>query len=177
MSASSALALLLGATLAAPAPNPLDRVLNGPADDAAIFKAHGALAGCFQPTCQAIDRLAQAFKVATRRDLPGTMTHLDPPRGDDERVAERTLRRLVPAAGPLHTAYCPVLTKMARHYAAYSVGLLVVEFANRVDGASNRCTREVIAAFPPTKDAAETVKASLDSCQVAGRTGCKRDQR
>ncbi len=177
MSASPALALLLAAVLAAPGPDPLDRVLNGPADDAAIFKAHGALEGCSEPLCQAVDHLAQAFKVATRRDLPGSMTRLDKPSGDGEQEAERALRRLLPATGPLHPAYCPVLTKMARHYASYSVGLLVVEFANRVDGPSERCTRKVIAAFPSTKDAAQMIEASRDSCQAARRRGCWRDER
>ena len=178
MSASPMLALLLmGSVLAAPAPNMLGRVLNGPADDAAIFEAHGALKGCLEPTCQAVANLARAFKVATRRDFPGTMTRLDTPRGDSEREAERALRRLIPSTGPLHAAYCPVLTKMAHHYSDYAVGLLVVEFANRVDGASDRCTRTVIAALPATKEAAEMIKASLDSCQAAGRGGCQRDRR
>ena len=176
MSASPALAFLLGTILAAPASDPLDRVLNGPADYAAIFQAHGALRGCAQPTCQAVDHIAQAFEVATRRDLPNTMVHLHKSGGDPDREADRALRRLLPASGPLHPAYCPILIKMARHYAEYSVGLLVVEFANRVDGTSDRCTREVIAAFPSTKDAADMIAASRDSCQTAGRSGCQRDQ-
>ena len=175
MSASPALALLLGTVLAAPAP--LDRILNGPADDATILQARAALRGCTEPTCQAVDHLAQAFQVATRRDLPNTMVHLDKPRGDPQREADRALRRLLPTAGPLHPAYCPVLTKMAHHYADYSVGLLVVEFANRIDGAGDRCTREVIAAFPSTKDAAAMIAYSRDVCQAARRRGCERDRR
>ena len=38
MSAKPILALLLGSVLATPAADPLGRVLNGPADDAAIYK-------------------------------------------------------------------------------------------------------------------------------------------
>ena len=177
MSANPALALLLGAALAAQTANPLARVLNGPADDAAIFKARGTLAGCLDPTCRALDHLAQAFEVATRRDLPGTMVQLARPPRDSDETAERALRRLLPATGPLHPAYCPVLTKMARHYASYSVGLLVVEFANRVDGTGDGCTREVLAALPSTKEAADMIRASRDGCQAAHRRGCKRDQR
>lgn len=177
MSASPAVALLLGALLATPASDPLDRVLNGPADDAAIFRARGDLAGCLETTCQAVDHLAGAFEVATRRDLPGTMVQLAKPRGDPEREADSALRRLLPTSGPLHAAYCPVLTKMARHYQAYSVGLLVVEFANRIDGSGDSCTREVIGAFPSTKEAAEMIEASRDACRAASRRGCGRDRR
>ena len=177
MSASAALALLAGAVLAASAPDPLDRVLNGPADTAAIFQAHGALKGCAQPTCRAVDHIAQAFKVAARRDLPNTMVHLHPPGGDPVRAADRALRRLLPTDGAIHPAYCPVLIKMARHYSEYSVGLLVIEFANRIDGTADRCTREVIAAFPSSKEAAAVIAASRDACQAARRGGCRRDQR
>ena len=177
MSASPALALLLGLALAAPAANPLDHVLNGPADGAAIFKANGALQGCAQPTCRAVDHIAQAFEVAAQRDLPNTMTHLRKPHGDPSRDADLKLKRLLPTSGPLHPAYCPVLTKLARNYANYSVGLLVIEFANRIDGTGDGCTREVIAAFPETKDAAAMIAYSRDACQAAHRGGCRHDQR
>ena len=177
MSASPALALLVGAFLAAPAPAPLDGVLNGPADDAAILQARAALRGCVEPICRAVDHLAQAFQVAARRDLPNTMVHLNKLRGNSEREADQALGRLLPTAGALHPAYCPILTKMARHYAAYSVGLLVVEFANRIDGTGDHCTREVVAAFPSTKDAAAMIAYSREACQAARRGGCQRDQR
>ena len=177
MSVSPALALLLAALLAAPAPAPLDGVLNGPADAAAILQARAALRGCMEPVCRAVDRLAQAFQVAARRDLPNTMVHLDKLRGDPQREADHALRRLLPTTGPLHPAYCPVLIKMAHHYAAFPVGLLVVEFANRIDGPSDQCTREVVASFPSTKDAAAMIAYSREACEAARRGGCQRDQR
>ena len=130
-----------------------------------------------EPICRAIDNLAQAFQVAARRDLPNTMVHFDKPHGDPRREADKALRRLLPTAGPLHRGYCPVLTKMARHYSAYSVGLLVVEFANRIDGAGDECTREVVGAFPSTKDAAAMIAYSREVCEAARRGGCQRDQR
>ncbi len=175
MSANPALVLLLGAVLATPAP--LDGVLNGLADDAALSQAHAVLKGCTEPTCQAVDHLSQAFQVATRRDLPNTMVHLDKPHRDYLREADLALSRLLPTAGPLHTAYCPVLTKMAHHYTQYSVGLRVIEFANRIDGAGDRCTREVIAAFPSTPDVADMIAYSRDACQAAHRGGCRRNRR
>ena len=177
MSVSPILALLLGSALATPAADPLSQVLNGPADDAAIYKAHGALKDCLEPTCQAVDHLAKAFRVATRRDLPGTMVRLPGSRHDHEENVGQTLGRLLPANGPLHPAYCPVLTKMARHYDAYSIGLLVVEFANRIDGAGDLCTREVIGAFPRTQEVAGMIQASREACQAARREGCGRDKR
>ncbi len=178
MSASLVLPLLLmGSAVATPASSPLNRVLNGPANDVAIFEAHGALKGCLEPTCQAVANLARAFDIATRRDLPNTMTQLGTSRGGVEREAEQSLRRLLPPTGPFHAAYCPVLTKMAHHYSDHAVGLLVVEFANRIDGASDQCTRVVIAALPATTEAADMVGASRDSCQAARRAGCERDRR
>ena len=177
MFASPALPLLLVAFLAAPAPAPLDGVLNGPADDAAILQARATLRGCREPICRAVDHLAQAFQVAARRDLPNTLVHLNKPRGNPQREADQALGRLLPTTGPLHPAYCPILTKMARHYEAYSIGLLVVEFANRIDGEGDQCTREVVAAFPLTKDAAAMIAYSREVCEAARRGGCQRDQR
>ena len=138
---------------------------------------YSVLAGLFPAPAGAMDHLAQAFRVATRRDLPGTMVRLPESRHDHEDDVGQTLGRLLPANGPVHPAYCPVLTKMARHYDAYSVGLLVVEFANRIDGAGDLCTREVIGAFPRTQEVAGMIQASREACQAARREGCGRDKR
>ena len=176
MSANLALALLL-AVSSALGRDPLDGVLNAPVQPGAIFQANATLANCSQPSCRAVSDIAQAFKVITRRDLPSTMVRLRQPQDDPERQADAALRPLVPTHEPLKSAYCRVLTKMARHYSAWSVGLVVVELANRVDRTGDTCTHDVLAAFPSTKDADDLISASRDACQAAGRGRCERDRR
>ncbi len=171
-------AILVLATLAAfgrPAADPLDRVLNGPASTTAIYQANGALQGCGARACLAVHDLALAFKAIERRDLPNTMARTTPAAADPEREADRVIARTLLAHPDRYGDDCRILAKLAHHYEAWSVGQTVIELANRVDGPGDRCTAQVLAAFPAGPKTRKLIAASRDTCQAAGRRSCKRD--
>ncbi len=166
--------LLLGR----PADADVDRLtglLDGPATDASIFQASAKLRGCVANECLAMHDIANAFHITTRRDLPNTMVHLTPQTGDPSRIANLSLNRTLLAYPDRKASYCRILTLLSRHFAQWSVGMVAVELANRIDGSGSRCTQNVVAALSQASEGRRVVESAHESCVAENRPGCDRD--
>jgi hypothetical protein len=166
--------LLVIAPPAHAAPDPYAGILNGPATQAEVNEANRTSGGCGTEECAAVRDLARAFMTILRRDVPGTMANVPQP-ADPARAADDALDRGLLAHRSRYAAYCAILAKLARHYSEYFIGHASIELANRIDGAGDRCTSDLLAAFPKTDQVRAMVDDSREACRSDGRKGCERD--
>ena len=111
----------------------------------------------------------------SRRALPNTIVHLTPQTGDPSRIVNLSLSR-TPLAYPDRKAdYCRILTLLSQHFAQWSVGMVSIELANRIDGSGSRCTQGVIGALSQQSEGRRVIEAAHESCIADERTGCDRD--
>jgi hypothetical protein len=183
MSAKAALALAISLQVAvltvapclgAPATDPLDRILNGPATQQELAYANGTLYAehCEDKFCLALDDVVRGIELLWASGHPGGQQWLSGHAPDPRKIV-RQAKRLMHAHPDRKADYCRILTKWLSHWAPdedIAVERYGIELASLV---SNPCAARVASALPTSPEAEHALREARDFCEPGLQPGCQ----